>query len=117
VEQTELNLSEQSTVPITNLYDFDRNGQVTSTDVEYAELNLTEQSGLELINLDPPGADVVSIPSKASNTKSAAAAAVPSASATAVVSSSATEDSVSSATSVLNQNSDVLGRVARHRRQ
>ena len=51
VELTEDHLSEQSTVPITSLYDFNRDGQVTSTDVEFAALNLTEQGGLELITL------------------------------------------------------------------
>jgi hypothetical protein len=117
VEGTELNLSEQSTVPITNLYDFDRNAQVTSTDVEYAELNLTEQNGLELINLDPPAPDVTSVQPQGSNTKSAAATAVPSAPAAAVLSTSASDDSASSTTSLLQQNSDVLGRIGRRHHQ
>jgi len=114
VEQTELNLSEQNTVPITNLYDFDRNGQVTSTDVEYAELNLTEQSGLELINLDSPGPAVASVKSKGGSTISAAAATI--SNAPAAISTSAIDDSSSTMTSVLNQNGDVLGRVVRHHR-
>jgi hypothetical protein len=111
VEQTELNLTEQSTVPISNLYDFDRNGQVTSSDVEYAELNLTEQSGLQLINLGSSGITVASATFKSSGTTQAAAAAVPSAPA-AIFSDSAIDDS----SSLLQQNKDSLQRVSPHRR-
>jgi hypothetical protein len=106
VEQTELNLTEQSTVPISNLYDFDRNGQVTSTDVEYAEFNLTEQSGLELINLGSPGPTVASAPAKGGGTP--AAAAMPSAT---VFSDSPIDDSSSSTSSLLQQKTDLLQRV------
>jgi hypothetical protein len=111
VEQTELNLSEQSTVPISNLYDFDRNGQVTSTDVEYAEFNLTEQSGLELINLGSSGPTVASAPAKGGGTQ--AAAAMPSATSATVFSDSPIDDSSSSTPSLLQQKTDLLQRIRR----
>jgi len=109
VEQTEFNLSEQSTVPISDLYDFDRNGQVTSTDVEYAEFNLTEQSGLELINLGSPGPTVASAPAKGGGTQ--AAAAMPSATSATVFSDSPIDDSSSSTPSLLQQKTDLLQRI------
>jgi hypothetical protein len=108
VEQTELNLSEQSTVPITNLYDFGRTGQVTSTDVEYAELNLTEQSGLQLINLGSSGTAVAAAPSKAGSTQAAAAAASPPTPATA-----SSDSGIDVTSPLLKQNDDPLQRLSR----
>ena len=106
-EQTELNLSEQSTVPITSLYDFARTGQVTSTDVEYAELNLTEQSGLELISLGSSGTAVIAA-SKSKGGNVQAAVTVVSSAPLAVSSDSAIDDT----SSLLQQNNDLLHRVA-----
>jgi len=110
VEQTELHLSEQSTVPITSLYDFDRNGQVNSTDVEYAELNLTEQGGLELINLASSGGVVVPAESQGSNAQAAAAVLTTTNSSTA-----ASSDSQPGVSSLLQQGDDLLGRSRKHR--
>jgi hypothetical protein len=106
VEQTELNLTEQSTVPITSLYDFDRNGQVTSTDVEYAELNLTEQSGLQLINLGSAPTAVIAAPkSKGGNVQVAAVAANAS-----LVAS--TDSAIDDSSPLLQQNNDLLQRAS-----
>ena len=106
VELTEDNLSEQSTVPISSLYDFARSGQVSSTDVEYAELNLTEQGGLELITLGGSGSAVVAGPAAAS----AGIAAV-----NQTISGSSSDDPSSLTSTVLQQSEDPLHRARRHR--
>jgi hypothetical protein len=110
VEQTELNLTEQSTVPISNLYDFDRNGQVTSSDVEYAELNLTEQSGLQLITLGTSAPTVATARPKVAGTTAAAAAVMPGAPSAPLFSNSPI--SSSSTAAVLQQTSDLLQRAS-----
>jgi hypothetical protein len=105
VELTEDNLSEQSTVPITSLYDFARTGQVTSSDVEFAALNLTEQGGLELIT--PGGSSGAAVVGSSASS----AANTPSGSSTIASSDSGGGDS----SSLLQKNDDPLHRPARTR--
>jgi hypothetical protein len=115
VEQTELNLSEQSTVPITSLYDFARTGQVTSTDVEFAALNLTEQGGLELITPSSSGSSPGGSSGGAAVLASSASPAATTSSGSSTIGSSDSGGGDSSSV-LLQKNDDPLHRSARNRR-
>jgi len=107
VVATQNNASLLQSVPITNLYDFNRDGKVTAADIVLCQNNTTLLGGLELITVGGSSGNVVTGGSKSKTTS--AAASHPSAS---VSSNSATDQSPTA--SLLNQQVDVLGRTPKH---
>jgi hypothetical protein len=96
-------------VPISNIYDFNRDGKVTSTDVVLCQNNATLLGGLELITLGSSSNVLVA--------GSSASPAVAASSSPATFSDTPIDDSTSPTSSVLQQNDDLLQRVVRHHRQ
>jgi hypothetical protein len=109
VVNTENNASLLQSVPISNIYDFNRDGKVTSTDVVLCQNNATLLGGLELITVGS-SSDVLVADSTASPAVAASSSA-------ASFSDTPIDDSTSSTPSVLDQNDDLLQRIVRHRRQ
>jgi hypothetical protein len=113
VVNTENNASLLQSVPISNIYDFNRDGKVTSTDVVLCQNNATLLGGLLLFTPSDSGDDVIAAASSTSSTTSTiAAAAAP----TNLFSTTPIDDSASATSSVLQQDDDPLASMLKHRR-
>jgi len=108
VVATQNNASLLQSVPITNLYDFNRDGKVTAADIVLCQNNTTLLGGLELITVGGSSGNVEIGHSRAS----VAAAASHS---TSNSSNTLTNYSTSPTSSVLTQTSDPLQRSTTHR--
>jgi hypothetical protein len=76
VVATQNNASLLQSVPITNLYDYNRDGKVTAADIVLCQNNTTLLGGLELITVGGSSGNTLPAHSKAASTRSAAVAAV-----------------------------------------